>query len=106
MHREFYGAADEVTESLHRLHVGGLDILLDCGLFQGRREESNRLNRELPRWASDAHCLVLSHAHIDHSGNIPSLVKRGVPAIYIARRPPALSGEPCHRRKAATHRAQ
>ncbi len=77
MHLEFYGAAEQVTGSLHRLHVKGKDILLDCGLFQGRRAEANRLNREVPRWASDAHCLVLSHAHIDHSGNIPSLVKRG-----------------------------
>lgn len=77
MHIEFYGAAEQVTGSLHRLHVGGKDVLLDCGLFQGHRAETNRLNREVPRWASDAHCLVLSHAHIDHSGNIPSLVKRG-----------------------------
>ena len=77
MHLEFYGAADEVTGSLHRLHANDADILLDCGLFQGHRAEANRLNRELPRWASEAHCLVLSHAHIDHSGNIPSLVKRG-----------------------------
>ncbi len=77
MHIEFYGAADEVTGSLHRLHVGGIDILLDCGFFQGHREEANRLNRELPRWATGAHAVVLSHAHLDHSGNIPTLVKRG-----------------------------
>ncbi len=77
MYLEFYGAADEVTGSLHRVHVGEIDVLLDCGLFQGRRAESNRLNREVPRWASEAHCLVLSHAHLDHSGNIPSLTRRG-----------------------------
>jgi metallo-beta-lactamase family protein len=74
---EFYGAAEEVTGSLHRLHVGGLDIALDCGLFQGHRAEANRLNRELPDWATAARALVLSHAHLDHSGNIPCLVKRG-----------------------------
>ena len=77
MYLEFYGAADTVTGSLHRIHVGGLDVLLDCGLFQGRRAESNRRNRELPPWAVDAHALVLSHAHLDHSGNIPSLVRSG-----------------------------
>jgi metallo-beta-lactamase family protein len=77
MFLEFYGAAGEVTGSLHRLHVGGVDVLLDCGLFQGHRAEADRLNRILPPWALGAHALVLSHAHLDHSGNIPSLVKRG-----------------------------
>ena len=77
MYVEFYGAAGEVTGSLHRVQVGDSTIALDCGLFQGHRAQSNRLNRELPRWAVDAHALVLSHAHIDHSGNIPGLVKAG-----------------------------
>jgi metallo-beta-lactamase family protein len=77
MHLEFYGAADGVTGSLHRVHVGNVDVLLDCGLFQGHRAESNRKNSELPRWASQAETLVLSHAHLDHSGNIPTLIKRG-----------------------------
>jgi metallo-beta-lactamase family protein len=77
MHLEFYGAAGSVTGSMHRLHINGVDILLDCGLFQGHRAEANRINREIPEWARKAHCLVLSHAHIDHSGNIPSLVRAG-----------------------------
>lgn len=77
MHLEFHGAADEVTGSLHRLHVGDVDVLLDCGLFQGHRAEANRNNREVPSWALAAHALVLSHAHLDHSGNIPTLVRRG-----------------------------
>jgi metallo-beta-lactamase family protein len=77
MHLEFHGAADEVTGSLHRLHIGGIDVALDCGLFQGHRAEANRQNRELPEWACGAHALVLSHAHLDHSGNIPTLVRRG-----------------------------
>jgi metallo-beta-lactamase family protein len=77
MYLEFHGAAAEVTGSLHRLHVGDLDIALDCGLFQGHRAEANRLNRDVPDWAVKAHALVLSHAHLDHSGNIPTLVKRG-----------------------------
>lgn len=74
---EFYGAADQVTGSLHRVHVNGQDILLDCGLMQGHRAQANSWNRELPKWAVGAHALVLSHAHLDHSGNIPTLVKRG-----------------------------
>jgi len=74
---EFHGAADEVTGSLHRLHVGELDIGLDCGLFQGHRAEANRLNREIPTWAIGAQAIVLSHAHLDHSGNLPTLVRRG-----------------------------
>jgi metallo-beta-lactamase family protein len=77
MYLQFHGAADEVTGSLHRLHVGGVDIALDCGLFQGHRAEANRYNREVPDWAISAHALVLSHAHLDHSGNIPTLVRRG-----------------------------
>ena len=77
MYLEFHGATDEVTGSLHRLHVGGIDVALDCGLFQGHRAEANRSNREVPNWALSAHALVLSHAHLDHSGNIPTLVHRG-----------------------------
>ena len=46
MYLEFHGAADEVTGSLHRLNVAGVDIALDCGLFQGHRAEANRINRE------------------------------------------------------------
>ncbi len=77
MFLEFYGAADGVTGSLHRVHANGVDVLLDCGLFQGHRAEANRLNRETPSWAKTADALILSHAHLDHSGNIPSLVKHG-----------------------------
>jgi metallo-beta-lactamase family protein len=77
MYLEFFGASEGVTGSLHRVHVGDVDILLDCGLFQGHRAEANRSNRELPEWATKAAALVLSHAHLDHSGKIPTLVKRG-----------------------------
>ncbi|MFI5308079.1 MAG: MBL fold metallo-hydrolase RNA specificity domain-containing protein [Polyangiales bacterium] len=77
MYLELCGAAEGVTGSLHRVHVGDADVLLDCGLFQGHRAEANRINRELPDWASEASALVLSHAHLDHSGAIPTLVKRG-----------------------------
>jgi metallo-beta-lactamase family protein len=77
MELEFYGATGTVTGSLHRVRAGGLDILLDCGLYQGHRAQAAERNRKLPDFARDADVLILSHAHIDHSGNIPSLVKRG-----------------------------
>jgi metallo-beta-lactamase family protein len=77
MYLQFHGAADGVTGSLHRLSVGDVDVLLDCGLFQGRRNEAAQRNRELPEWATRAEALILSHAHLDHSGSIPTLVKRG-----------------------------
>lgn len=77
MHLQFHGAADGVTGSLHRISAGDVDVLLDCGLFQGHRAEANLRNREIPKWALSADTLILSHAHLDHSGNIPTLVKRG-----------------------------
>ena len=77
MYLEFYGASEGVTGSLHRIHVNDADVLLDCGMFQGRRAEANAANRETPDWAAKAQSVVLSHAHLDHSGNIPTLVKRG-----------------------------
>jgi metallo-beta-lactamase family protein len=74
---QFLGAVRTVTGSMHMLMVNGSRILLDCGLFQGRRKESFERNRSLPFDARSIDTLVLSHAHIDHSGNIPTLVKNG-----------------------------
>lgn len=73
----FDGGADTVTGSMHWLDAGGHRILRDCGLFQGRRAEAFARNRSflLPPESADA--LVLSHAHIDHCGNIPSLTRAG-----------------------------
>jgi metallo-beta-lactamase family protein len=73
----FWGAAKTVTGSMHLVEANGSKILLDCGLYQGHREESKKLNSELPFNQKEIDALVLSHAHIDHSGNIPSLVKAG-----------------------------
>jgi metallo-beta-lactamase family protein len=73
----FYGATDTVTGSMHLLTVNGARILMECGLYQGRRMESYERNRNLPFDASTIDVLVLSHAHIDHSGNIPMLSKSG-----------------------------
>jgi metallo-beta-lactamase family protein len=74
---KFQGAAKSVTGSMHVIESNGKRILLDCGLFQGRRDESNRRNRQLPLDAENIERVVLSHAHIDHSGNLPNLVKNG-----------------------------
>ncbi len=73
----FYGAAQTVTGSQHLLDVNGYRILLDCGLYQGPRDESTDRNRHLPFDPRSVDVLILSHAHIDHSGNIPNLVKNG-----------------------------
>jgi metallo-beta-lactamase family protein len=73
----FWGAARTVTGSKHLLTGRPGTILLDCGLFQGRRAESEARNRALPFDAASVDCMVLSHAHIDHSGAIPFLCKQG-----------------------------
>jgi metallo-beta-lactamase family protein len=73
----FMGAAQTVTGSMHLLEVNGAKILLDCGLFQGKRKESFERNRKLPFDAHEVQAVILSHAHLDHSGNIPSLVRSG-----------------------------
>jgi metallo-beta-lactamase family protein len=73
----FWGAAGEVTGSMHLVESGGRRYLLDCGLNQGRRKVADRKNRELPFSGSSIDGVVLSHAHIDHSGNLPTLVKHG-----------------------------
>ena len=73
----FLGAARNVTGSMHLLEANDSRILLECGLFQGRREESYQRNCNLPFDARTLDAMVLSHAHIDHSGNIPNLVRSG-----------------------------
>jgi metallo-beta-lactamase family protein len=73
----FWGAAGEVTGSMHLVESGGKRILLDCGLHQGRRKEADYKNRHLPFPGPSIDAVVLSHAHIDHSGNLPTLVKDG-----------------------------
>ena len=77
MQIQFHGAVRTVTGSQHLLSVNGRKILLDCGLYQGSRKASYERNQNLPFDASEIDMLVLSHAHIDHSGNIPNLVKSG-----------------------------
>ena len=73
----FHGAAREVTGSRHLLEVNGKKILLDCGLHQGRRRDSEDKNRNFGFNAKEVDMVVLSHAHIDHSGALPQLGKQG-----------------------------
>lgn len=77
MEIEFFGAAREVTGSCHILRVGGRTVLLDCGLFQGRRHETHEKNLRLPVPIGEIDAVVLSHAHIDHSGRLPYLAAQG-----------------------------
>ena len=77
MEIEFSGAAREVTGSCHIIRHEGKTLLLDCGLFQGKRSESRSKNEVLPVPAAEIDAIVLSHAHIDHAGRLPFLVARG-----------------------------
>jgi metallo-beta-lactamase family protein len=73
----FHGAAGQVTGSMYLLEAAGARILLDAGLFQGRRAEAHALNASLPIDPRRIDAVILSHAHIDHSGRLPLLVNRG-----------------------------
>lgn len=73
----FWGAAGQVTGSMHLLEAAGARILLDAGLFQGHRAEARALNAELPLDPRRIDAVVLSHAHIDHAGRLPLLVRHG-----------------------------
>ena len=73
----FHGAARQVTGSMHVLRHNGLTLSLDCGMFQGHRAEARALNETYPLPPSEVDMVVLSHAHIDHSGRLPGLVKEG-----------------------------
>ena len=75
MHIEFYGGADTVTGSQHILQVNGHRVLRDCGLYQGRRKEAAKINRNLAFDPTSLSAVALSHAHIDHSGNLPTLAR-------------------------------
>jgi metallo-beta-lactamase family protein len=74
---QFIGAAQTVTGSQHLLTINGKKILLDCGLFQGRRSDTYEKNKNFKFDPKEIDALLLSHAHIDHTGNIPNLVKNG-----------------------------
>ena len=73
----FWGAAQSVTGSMHLVEVGGRKILLDCGRSPGPRAESRRRVASFPFLPRDIDAVILSHAHMDHSGNLPHLVRQG-----------------------------
>ena len=73
----FEGAARTVTGSRHRVRLSGADWLFDCGLYQGRRDEADRVNRTFYAPPADLATVVVSHAHLDHIGNLPTLVANG-----------------------------
>lgn len=86
MHVSFYGAVREVTGSMHLITTKKDRILLDCGMFQGRRKESDRKNLVLPFDPGIVTNMILSHAHIDHSGRIPLLTKNNFVGRIISTR--------------------
>jgi metallo-beta-lactamase family protein len=89
----FWGAARTVTGSMHQVQAGGQSLLLDCGLFQGRRSESRQRNQTFPFRPKDIDAVLLSHAHIDHCGNLPNLVRQGFAGpIYCTPATRALAG--------------
>lgn len=89
----FHGAVREVTGSMHLITTGTDRILLDCGMFQGRRKESNEKNMTLPIDPETISNLVLSHAHIDHSGRIPMLAKNNFYGHIVCTRATADASE-------------
>ena len=77
MNITFHGAAQTVTGSRHLIEINGHRLLPDCGLYQGRRKETYDRNLNFPFEAKSVDAVLLSHAHIDHSGNLPNLVRQG-----------------------------
>ena len=77
MNITFHGAAQTVTGSRHLISLNGHHLLLDCGLYQGRRKETYQRNLNFPFDPTDVEAVILSHAHIDHIGNLPNLVRQG-----------------------------
>ena len=77
MRIHYFGATRTTTGSMYLIEVNGQRLLLECGLFQGRREESIERNRNFPFDPAKVSCAVLSHAHIDHVGNFPNLCRKG-----------------------------
>ncbi len=73
----FQGAARTVTGSRHRIRFGERSWLFDCGIYQGHRDEAERINRTFAFRPEELDAVVLSHAHLDHTGNLPTLVARG-----------------------------
>lgn len=83
----FNGAAQTVTGSQHLLEINGRKLLLECGIYQGRRKDFYRRNSHFPFDPQEIDAVILSHAHIDHSGNLPNLIKQGYTGPIYATHP-------------------
>jgi metallo-beta-lactamase family protein len=81
---QFIGGARTVTGSQHLLFINGKKILLECGLFQGRRKDTYEKNKNFLFDPAEIDLMILSHSHIDHSGNIPNLVRNGFDGCIYA----------------------
>jgi len=84
---QFWGGVGTVTGSQHILKSDGKQLLLECGLFQGHRQEAEEINRHLPFAAREIDWCAVSHAHIDHIGNLPNLIKNGYPGPVLMTKP-------------------
>jgi metallo-beta-lactamase family protein len=73
----FWGAAQSVTGSMHLVEIGSQRLLLDCGLMRGRRDEARQRNTHFPFDPATINAVILSHAHTDHCGNLPNLIRQG-----------------------------
>src|SRR5580693_6305547 len=84
MRIQFCGADRTVTGSSHLLEMNGLRIFLDMGMYQGPRDEANRINRYLPADVKTADAIILSHGHLDHCGKLPVAIRAGFNGpIYV-----------------------
>ncbi len=93
MKLSFYGAARSVTGSRHLLETPGFRLMFDCGMFQGRRQEAFRKNQDLGFDPKSLGAVLLSHAHIDHSGALPVLPGQGFSGkVYLTRASADLAG--------------
>ncbi|MBI5966124.1 MAG: MBL fold metallo-hydrolase [Chloroflexi bacterium] len=84
MRINFHGAAHTVTGSQHLLEINGSKLLLDCGLYQGKRADTYERNLNFAYDVRSVDAVILSHAHIDHAGNLPNLVKQGYEGLIFA----------------------
>ena len=93
MQIQFLGGTDTVTGSMHLIEANGVRLLRDCGMFQGRREDADRINRNLPVDPAMLQHVLISHAHIDHCGMLPRLAAMGYAGpVHATRATVALCG--------------
>src|ERR1700753_731765 len=79
----FWGAAQMVTGSMHLLEAGATKVLLDCGLFQGKRDEARKRNAQFPFPPRQIPCVIVSHAHLDLRAYRPTLIHKGFSVLIF-----------------------